>query len=401
MTLEPVKFAGQSSQHLYHIGLSECGAGHFIESLKQLNQADPLLLKEKRYSEYLQSQVLQIIMHTEMENFSEINNIHSNLMKIVWNHKPTSMDFSRLHYSLGFSCLRQQELNKAQKHFDSSSAQALKMKETAADDLTRLTVQMDLCYTFNGFACLYFARGQLKEAGQEIQRGQQAVLQFQKLSDTLKVDSFNKELASLDFSFYLLKAHILHAEQQYESAEDLYWLCYEKSQKTYRKKYMAPHLFYSLGKNYMSKKNYDQASHFLNLAKKSIDPKVLKLLNRNVDQALSVLKNQMTDNYDIIVNFETKLLVEKQKGHVNFKNQFVVLDMLKLFLFNPGRVYSKEDLVEKIWKQKYDPVLHDNKIYVTVKRLRELVEPNHSTPKYIFRTKQGYYINSHVKVLIK
>ena len=75
--------------------------------------------------------------------------------------------------------------------------------------------------------------------------------------------------------------------------------------------------------------------------------------------------------------------------------------MLQLFISTPGVVYSKESLVEKIWKQKYDPRVHDNKIYVTIKRLRELVEPNHKKPKYIFRTKDGYYMNKKVNILLK
>ena len=93
--------------------------------------------------------------------------------------------------------------------------------------------------------------------------------------------------------------------------------------------------------------------------------------------------------------------MEKEKGHINIKNQFILLDLLKLLISNPGIVYSKESLVEKVWKQKYDPRVHDNKIYVTIKRLRELVEPDHRKPKYIFRTKEGYYVNKKVKISLK
>ena len=139
---------------------------------------------------------------------------------------------------------------------------------------------------------------------------------------------------------------------------------------------------------------------FLNLAKKSTNPDVFKKINREINKAIEQLKQAMTNNYDIVVNFENNIIMEKQRGYINIKNQFILLDMLKLFISNPGMVHSKESLVEKVWKQKYDPRVHDNKIYVTIKRLRELVEPDHKKPIYIFRTKTGYFINKNKRVKV-
>jgi DNA-binding response OmpR family regulator len=67
---------------------------------------------------------------------------------------------------------------------------------------------------------------------------------------------------------------------------------------------------------------------------------------------------------------------------------------------NQGKVYSKEFLVEKIWKQSYDPSVHDNKIYVTIKRLRKLIEPDYDKPKYIYRAKNGYFMNKAAKIIV-
>ncbi len=77
-------------------------------------------------------------------------------------------------------------------------------------------------------------------------------------------------------------------------------------------------------------------------------------------------------NFDLVFNTGSNSVVERKKGKIDFKNQFILLDMLKLFLRNPGEVYSKENLVKAVWKQEYDPSVHDNKIYVTIKRLRQL-----------------------------
>ena len=85
-------------------------------------------------------------------------------------------------------------------------------------------------------------------------------------------------------------------------------------------------------------------------------------------------------------------------GKIDFKNQFILLDLLKLFISNQGQIFSKEYLVEHVWKQNYDPEVHDNKIYVTIKRLRKMIEPDYDKPKYIFRAKNGYYLSKSAKV---
>ena len=83
------------------------------------------------------------------------------------------------------------------------------------------------------------------------------------------------------------------------------------------------------------------------------------------------------------------------------KISFILLEMLKLFLAHPGRVFSKEEFIETIWKQSYNPSVHDNKIYVTIKRLRKVIEPDYNKPKYLFLAKNGYYFSKDVKIQIK
>jgi DNA-binding response OmpR family regulator len=106
-------------------------------------------------------------------------------------------------------------------------------------------------------------------------------------------------------------------------------------------------------------------------------------------------------NYDLIFELENHAVVERKLGRVDFKNQFILMDLLKLFVKNQGQVYSKEFLVENVWRQAYDPSVHDNKIYVTIKRLRKMIEPDYDKPKYIFRAKNGYFMNKSAKVLIE
>ena len=401
------------ANYLFKLGKNQCSTGDFPPAIRNLKQASALFLKEKSYHSYLKCQHILIIMYTEMEDFQAVERVRGDLAKVIWSHKYLGADYSRFHYSLGFCFLRQKEYVKAQAQFEQALNQNLKLQRRAGewkDQKNLLMSKVSACYVSYGFVCLYTSNNQIPEAVQELKNLESLIKQLKDFRAQLKpakgeftalYEDSAEEQNSLDFIYNFSKANILRLEQKYESAEQLYWLCYEQAQRNVRRKYMSLHLFYHLSKNYIGKKNYEQAALFLDLAKKSVNPDIFKDMNAKINQTYEELKTAMTDNYDIVVNFDNKMIVEKQKGYIEIRNQFVLLDMLKLFVSHQGAVYSKEMLVEKVWKQKYDPRVHDNKIYVTVKRLRELVEPDHKKPKYIFRTKQGYYISKNVRILLK
>lgn len=67
-------------------------------------------------------------------------------------------------------------------------------------------------------------------------------------------------------------------------------------------------------------------------------------------------------------------------------------DLLELFMENPGKVYSRENLLDTVWGYDYPGDVRT--VDVHVRRLREKVEVNPSDPKYIFtKWGVGYYFN--------
>ena len=65
-------------------------------------------------------------------------------------------------------------------------------------------------------------------------------------------------------------------------------------------------------------------------------------------------------------------------------------DLLKLFASNPGKVYSRENLLETVWK--YDYLGDLRTVDVHIRRLREKIEQNPSQPEFIFtKWGVGYY----------
>jgi DNA-binding response OmpR family regulator len=66
-------------------------------------------------------------------------------------------------------------------------------------------------------------------------------------------------------------------------------------------------------------------------------------------------------------------------------------DLLKLFITNRGKVYSREQLLEMVWKYDY---LGERTVDVHIRRLREKIEANPTQPEFI-HTKWGvgYYFS--------
>lgn len=67
-------------------------------------------------------------------------------------------------------------------------------------------------------------------------------------------------------------------------------------------------------------------------------------------------------------------------------------DLLELLMQNPGKVYSRENLLDLIWGYDYPGDVRT--VDVHVRRLREKIESNPSEPHYIFtKWGVGYYFN--------
>ena len=67
-------------------------------------------------------------------------------------------------------------------------------------------------------------------------------------------------------------------------------------------------------------------------------------------------------------------------------------DLLELLMENPGKVYSRENLLDTVWGYDYPGDVRT--VDVHVRRLREKIEENPSEPKYIFtKWGVGYYFN--------
>jgi len=103
---------------------------------------------------------------------------------------------------------------------------------------------------------------------------------------------------------------------------------------------------------------------------------------------------------DIEIDRNSHYVREKHLGEIPFHNKFTLMRILCLLAETPGKEFSKEQLAKEIWEQEYNPLRHDNNIYININRLRKLIEPNPRESRYVMNGSRGYYFNPAMKVNI-
>lgn len=95
----------------------------------------------------------------------------------------------------------------------------------------------------------------------------------------------------------------------------------------------------------------------------------------------------------VIVSGSMKLDIDAKRLYIDEKEIRLTVkefDILKLLAENPGKIYSREQLLTLIWGTKYPGDVRT--VDVNVRRLREKIEENPAKPEYV-HTKwgMGYY----------
>lgn len=345
----------------------------FELATEKAKKAAEVFFSKKEVSKYLKTQNILLRMHAERDDQVAINETKERLQDLVL--KEGFELNANTYYTLGICAAYKMQIESALEYFQKSLAIAL-----AADN------KEDMCYAINGIAIAYMWLGRYQDALKEIYNLQ---VFFQLI-----------ELQDLKISTQITNGLILQRLGRYEEALQVLGECYEMLKK-FKSLFMYVQLLWATGTTYKAMGNTDMARFYLQLAKKTVDPKSLKHTAADIDKVLGELGVPTQNDFDLIFNATANTLVERKKGKVDFKNQFILLDLLHLFLKKPGQVYSKEQITEKLWNESYDPSIHDNKIYVTIKRLRQLIEPDVDKPRYIFRAKNGYYLNKETKIMLQ
>jgi tetratricopeptide (TPR) repeat protein len=365
----------RSFDQCFEVGKLYCDRGDFKSALTHLNEAATGYFSEKDFRGYLKTLNLLLRIYAEMERFDDIQATKEKLQDLVL--KEGFELNSKTYYTLAVCAAYKDQTEMALDYLQKALAIAL-----AGDH------KEDICHAIFGLASIY--------ANPKIGRYTDALKEIYNLEVFFQVYS----MPELKISTQMLNAGILRSLKKYDEAIAVLWRAYDDIRAT-KNLNVIVNLQLMLGECYMDLGDKEIARLYLGLASKTADPENMVRLSRRVQSRLDQLGGDQDKNFDLVFDQHSHSVTERKLGRIDFKNQFILLDLLRLFMQNQGTVYSKEFLVENVWKQSYDPTVHDNKIYVTIKRLRKLIEPDYEKPKYIFRAKNGYYMNKGARVLIE
>jgi len=347
--------------------------GEFQKALISFESAKWLALESKDFTLYFKIQNRLLYLYAETNQPDKISNAKEEIQDLALNNglQLSSQSFYILCLCAGYRNQIPLALEYAQK----SLALALDSQN-----------KTDTCYAISALAIVYRMQGRYQEALREIYN--------------LKVFFEVLPHFELQASSILLNGLILIDQKKYNEAIEVLWEAYDML-KNYKSFIFPIQLMGLLAKAHRKLGQTDLAIVQLRIASKMTDPINMPRLYKQIELELAQLNLDTHNQYDLIFNSNLNSVTELKLGRIDFKNQFVLLDLLKLFITNPGTTFSKEYLVEHIWQQNYDPLIHDNKVYVTIKRLRKMIEPDFDKPKYIFRAKNGYFMNRSAKVLVQ
>lgn len=118
--------------------------------------------------------------------------------------------------------------------------------------------------------------------------------------------------------------------------------------------------------------------------------KAITRRNNRKSKKMDEEKKTVIENGDLKLDIEGKrLYISGREINLTTKE----FDMLELLATNAGKVYSREKLMNLVWGSKYNGDLRT--VDVHIRRLREKIEENPASPKYV-HTKwgMGYYFQS-------
>ncbi len=357
-------------QSLYDLSKLYCDRGDYNLALPLLIDAKKLFLVEKNFDLYLKCTQTILRIYAEREEFDQLSALKENLHDTVIRE---GMQLnSRVYYVFGIAAIYKGQVDTALEYFKIALEHALK-----ADH------KEDICYAILGISICYRHQKKFEEALKEIYN-LNIFIQF--IENTDLISAVTSANAAIHFEL-----------KKYDRALDLLWQAYEQTKKA--KQFSTTNMIIAnIGACLFELGQKETAKVYFDLAIKASDTLNSRKVLRVISEYMGYYKSQDNQDFDLGFDFENHIVTEKQLGKIDFKNQFILLDLLKLFITRQGEVFSKEYLVENIWKQNYDPEVHDNKIYVTIKRLRKMIEPDYDHPKYIFRSKNGYYLNKAIKI---
>ena len=208
------------------------------------------------------------------------------------------------------------------------------------------------------------------------------------------------ELKGANGSLYTLMGKLAEYSGDLTSAMERYQQAHAGYMRD-RNWYSSIYIFYAYARVHRRLRNFSEAYWHLDLAAKATGDDFTNL-KRELDQERARLQE---DAIDLLIDSRSLLISTREQNRLSLGKQYVLLGILEALSDAHNRAeesadhgLSKSEIIERVWKEKYRPEAHDNKLYYNINRLRKLIEPDMRHPKYLLNWKEGYRLAPGIKV---
>lgn len=210
------------------------------------------------------------------------------------------------------------------------------------------------------------------------------------------------ELTGINGPLYILKGMLEQRAHHYEAS--LKW--YQKAHSSFlqdRNWFFHLYVLYAYARIARLQRNYQQAYWYLDLmTKATAGGSEFAYLRGTIQDERSRLES---DAIDLLIDSRKCEISTREAKGMTIGKQYVLLGILEALTDAHGkhepdseRGLSKSEIIERVWKEKYRPEAHDNKLYYNINRLRKLIEPDMKHPQYLLNWKEGYRLAPGLKV---
>lgn len=342
------------------------------------------------YDNYFRAIACLLRIHAERLDFGKYDSLIREVVQVGSSLTGYKRYEPKIHYKQGIAAIYRNDHAEARLQFNQAKAllESL-LRDESLSKADREDVQRDFLSARYSLAVL---AKETKDPALAAKLAEELLKEVEELTHGANAQE-GLSLHDIEASILILQGHCLRELGDPLKALDRYWAAHSIL-KTHRNWSHYYYVLMGLGRAYQALGNEERAQIFFELVDDAIGNLELNSLKKTLEQ---ISKGSLNRNR-LILDRERKVIIEPKIGEVHFERRFVLLEIFYLLAAQPGKVFSKEDLVDKIWRENYSPMIHDSKVYTSISRLRKLIEPDFKRPVYILNERDGYAFNSAVQL---
>lgn len=343
------------------------------------------------YDNYFRSITFLLRIHAERLDFGKCDSLIREVVQVGSSLKGFPRYEPKIHFNQGVASVHRGDQVEARVQFGLAQGQLeVLLRDDSINKRDREEMIRDLLLSRYSVAMLEMDN---KNFALSVKLADDLLKEIYDLTHGEKAFEF-QQLHDLEASLVILQGSCLREMGDPLKALDKYWAAHSilKSHRNWGTYY---YVLLGLGKAYLALGNSERAQIFFDLVSDAIEDLELNRLKRALEQ---VSRTSSDAGSRLMIDRERKVIIEPKIGEVHFERRFVLLEIFYLLASQPGKVFSKEDLVDKIWRESYNPMIHDSKVYTSISRLRKLIEPDFKRPVYILNERDGYAFNPAIQL---